>query len=136
MAGDIDVAWQNWETDFMSIMDQCVPKTTIPTKRNLSWLSKELAKFIRARKKMILTRLLCYFSQCFNQSVSPLTDDISMFDSINLLLCPEEFLCTEDKVLEMLVSLDTKKASGRDCISARMLKSTAPSIAYGITPLF
>ena len=36
----------------------------------------------------------------------------------------------------MLLSLDTKKANGRDGISARMLKSTAPSIAYGITLLF
>ena len=36
----------------------------------------------------------------------------------------------------MLLSLDTKKANGRDSISARMLKSTAPSIAYGITLLF
>ena len=72
------------------------------------------------------TLLNNYFSQCFNQSVSPLTDDdISMFDSINLLLCPEEFLCTEDEVLELLLSLDTKKANGRDGISARMLKSTA-----------
>ena len=76
------------------------------------------------------TLLNSYFSQCFNQSVSPLTDDdISMFDSTNPLLFPEEFLCTEDEVLEMLLSLDTKKANGRDGISARMLKSTAPSIA-------
>ena len=49
-----------------------------------------------------------YFSKCFNQSVSPLTDDdVSMFDSINLLLCPEELLHTEDEVLEMLLSVDT-----------------------------
>ena len=46
---DIDVAWQNWETKFMSIMDQCVPKTTLPAKKNLPWLSKELTKSIRAR---------------------------------------------------------------------------------------
>ena len=46
---DIDVAWQNWETKFMSIMNQCVLKTTIPTKKNLPWLLKELNKSIRAR---------------------------------------------------------------------------------------
>ena len=84
-----------------------------------------------------VTLLNSYFSQCFNQSVSPLTDnDISVFDSTNPFLCPEEFLCTEDEVLEMLLSLDTKKANGRDGISARMLKSTARSIAYSITLLF
>ena len=68
------------------------------------------------------TLLNSYFSQCFNQTVSPLTDDdISMFDSTNSFLCPEEFLCTEDEVLAMLLSLDTKKANGRDRISARIL---------------
>lgn len=54
-----------------------------------------------------------YFSQCFNWSVPPLTDDdLSTFGSINPLQCPEELLCTEDKVFEMLSSLDTKKANG------------------------
>ena len=70
-------------------------------------------------------------------SVSPLTDDdIAMFDSTNPLLCREEFLCTEDEVIEMLLSLDTKKANGQDGILARMLKSTAPSIVYSIALLF
>ena len=35
---DIDVDWQNWEIKFMSIMDQCVPKTTLPAKKYLPWL--------------------------------------------------------------------------------------------------
>ena len=55
-----------------------------------------------------------------------------MFDSINPLLCYEELLCTEGEVLEMLLSLDNKKANGWDSISARMLKSTALSIAYAV----
>jgi len=37
---------------------------------------------------------------------------------------------TEDQVFEMLSSLDVKKANGWDGISARMLKSTAGSIAH------
>ena len=189
---DIDVAWQNWEIKFMSIMDQCVPETTLPAKKYLPWLSKELTKSIhvkcakrtgasqhflsykrkrnevvklmkKAKRKFFqglntpnsknflkvatflskknssiptlknretvvendldkVTLLNRYFHQCFNQSVSPLTDNnISMFDSTNPLLCPEEFLCTEDEVLEMLLSLDTKKGNGWDSISARML---------------
>ena len=39
---DIDVAWQNWETKFMSIMDQCVPKTTLPAKRTYHGYQKSL----------------------------------------------------------------------------------------------
>jgi len=49
IANDIDVAWQNLEIEFMSIMDQCVPKATIPFKRNLPWLPKELTKSICGR---------------------------------------------------------------------------------------
>ena len=49
IADDTDVAWQNGVTEFMSIMDQCVPKTATPTKWNLPWLSKELTKSIHTR---------------------------------------------------------------------------------------
>ena len=72
-----------------------------------------------------------YYSQCFNQSVPPLKfndDDIIVFD-LNLLQCPEELLFSEEEVFEMLLSLDTKKANTWDGISARMLKSTVPSIS-------
>ena len=47
---DIDVDWRNWEIKFMSIMDQYVQKTTLPAKKYLPWLSKELTKSIRVRK--------------------------------------------------------------------------------------
>ena len=50
--------------------------------------------------------------------------------------CPQEFLCTEEEVIDLLLSLDTTKANGPDGISAIMLKSTAYSIAPRITNLF
>ena len=196
----------------MGVMHQCVPKSTLPAKKNLPWLSRELTTSIRSRnlaykrakrtgtpqhflsykqkrnkvvnllrkakrkffrglntvnsksfwkvakymtkknssipslkdggiavesdldKAALLNR---YFSKCFNQSVPPLNDeDILEFSSIDPLLCPEEFLCTEHEVFEMLSSLDIKKANGWDGISARMLRSTAASIAHGITLMF
>ena len=49
--------------------------------------------------------------------------------------CPEELLCIEDEILEMLLALETTKSSGPDGISATMLKQTAVSIAPGITKL-
>ena len=64
-------------------------------------------------------------------------EDIFNFSSCDSLVCPDEFLSSsEDQVFEMLSSLDVKKANGQDGISPRMLKSTAGSIAYGITLLF
>ena len=50
--------------------------------------------------------------------------------------CPQELLCNEDDVLELLLSLDVTKANRPDDISATMLKATAPTIAKGVMILF
>jgi len=39
--------------------------------------------------------------------------------------CPVDFMCTEEEVYNLLISLDTTKANGSDRISAKMLKETA-----------
>ncbi len=49
---------------------------------------------------------------------------------------PEEYLCNESQVLSLISSLDIKKATGSDGISARMLRETAHSIAGSLTTLF
>ena len=49
------VAWQNWETKLMSIMDQCVPKTTLPAK--LKNLPKRAYQIYLCHK---LSLQLCY----------------------------------------------------------------------------
>ena len=51
-------------------------------------------------------------------------------------MCPEDILCSEDEVYELLCSLDTTKGSGDDDISAIMLKATALSITSAVTQLF
>ena len=48
---------------------------------------------------------------------------------------PEELLCTESGVYDLVASLDVSKASGQDGISVRVLKATACSIAPSITKL-
>ena len=49
---------------------------------------------------------------------------------------PEEIFCTEEEVLDLLLTVDTSKATGSDGISGRMLKSTAHSIAPDLTEMF
>ena len=78
-----------------------------------------------------------FFSKCFNRALPPLgrTD----YEEIDLSItgeCPEDILCSEEEVEQMLLSLDTTKSSGSDGISAIMLKETAFSITPGITKLF
>ena len=82
------------------------------------------------------TMLNEFFSECFNQSLPPLTtEDVACFRT-RPDACPDELLCTEEEVLGLLTSLDTSKASGPDKISGRMLRSTANSIAPSVTKLF
>ena len=213
LPGDIDQAWEKWKRTFMSIMEEYIPQSTIPDKRNLPWLNIELTKSMRARnlayrkakrsnksthwnaykrkrnqvanqlkyakKKFfsslnpsnpksfwkatkVVTKkesripsliadngevisdtsskaemLNTFFSNCFNTCLPPLSvEDQDIYANANSADCPSEFLCTEDDVLDLLLSLDTTKANGPDGISALMLKATAPSIAKGVTILF
>ena len=70
--------------------------------------------------------------QCFNRSLPPLPSHSSWLDPTNF---PENLLCTEDAVLDLVTNLDASKATGPDDISARMLKETAPSIVFSLTKL-
>ena len=74
-----------------------------------------------------------FFHQCFNRSLPPLPSHSSWLDPTNF---PENLLCTEDAVSDLVTNLDASKATGPDDISARMLKETAPSIVYSLTKLF
>ena len=76
-----------------------------------------------------------FFSNCFNRLRAPLKDwsesDFNLPDDP-----PDELLCNEDTVCELLASLDISKSSGPDGISAKVLKHTALSIAPSVTQLF
>ena len=73
-----------------------------------------------------------YFSKCFNRS----QPSLQTTDCLNYPLaddCPDEMLCTESEVTELLMTLDIAKASGPDGISARMLRETAEHIPPSLT---
>ncbi len=69
-----------------------------------------------------------FFSSCFNASHPSLEIQSSSTSG-----CPDEILCAESGVGDLLASLDVSKSNGHDGISARMLKSTAYSIAPSLT---
>ena len=75
-----------------------------------------------------------YFSKCFNRS----QPSLQTTDCLNYPLaddCPDEILCTESEVTELLMTLDIAKASGPDDISARMLRETAEHISPSLTKI-
>ena len=209
MAMDIDQAWEYWQQKFLNIMEQCIPKGSLPRRKCAPWISKQIVSAIRKRntcyrraKQTGSTELLSkykhlrnkvvhmvkrgkrdylnnlksasskdfwkavknlngsqctiptlnhsgetatsdnekatmlnnFFSSCFNHSIPPISPSNGS-ERPNPIDCPPELLCTEDEVLELLCALDTSKANGPDNISAKMLKSTAVSIAPVLTKL-
>ena len=74
-----------------------------------------------------------FFVNCFNKSYPPIQSQVA---PPHLPLPPEEILCLESEVCDLLVALDPNKATGRDGISAKMLESTAYSIAPSLNKLF
>ena len=49
MTDDVSSSWHNWQREFLSIMDQCIPKRLLPPGRNLPWMSKNLKQAMRKR---------------------------------------------------------------------------------------
>lgn len=75
-----------------------------------------------------------YFHSCFNSVPPPLSEeDMASLDPTN---CPEEILCTEEEVFDLLIALDTSKSSSPNGISARMPKGIACSLAPVLAKLF
>ena len=46
-AMDIDQAWEFWQQKFLSIMEQCIPKGSLPKRKCAPWISKQIVSAIR-----------------------------------------------------------------------------------------
>ena len=49
---DVDRSWSNWKNAFLTIMEECIPKATLPPKRNRPWLTKKLIQAIKRRNAL------------------------------------------------------------------------------------
>ena len=49
---NVDDSWSNWSKQFLSIMDEWIPKRTLPKRKNLPWLTKRLISSIRKRNRL------------------------------------------------------------------------------------
>ena len=77
-----------------------------------------------------------FFSN-FNHSVPSFNvGDIRNLGSLDSSNFPEEFLCTETQVLDLIHSLNLTKHTGAGDISAKMLKATALSISKSLSNLY
>ena len=44
---DIQLTWSNWKKIFLDIMDECIPTSILPIRKNLPWLTKDFWKSIK-----------------------------------------------------------------------------------------
>ena len=50
---DVDSSWLNWQSKFLEIMEICIPKKVLPSKRrNLPWLTKRIVQAMRQRNAL------------------------------------------------------------------------------------
>ena len=52
LSRDIDQSWKQWHQQFMAIMAQSIPNTTIRTRRNLPWLNRSIVKSMKKRNQL------------------------------------------------------------------------------------
>jgi len=46
---DIESSWLSWKQEFLRVMDECIPSSTLPDHKNLPWLTKEIIQLICKR---------------------------------------------------------------------------------------
>ena len=46
---DMNLSWDRWYSNFMSIVEECIPKEVLPSRRNLQWLNKGIKIAMRKR---------------------------------------------------------------------------------------
>ena len=49
---DIERSWHNWKQVFLGIMEECIPCSTLPNRKNLPWLTKHIIQLIRKRNNL------------------------------------------------------------------------------------
>ena len=54
---DVDRSWSNWKNAFLTIMEECIPKATLPPKRNQPWLTTKLIQAIKRIKNAIAEKI-------------------------------------------------------------------------------
>ena len=46
---DIQTSWKRFKSAFLDVMEQCIPRSVLPTRNNRPWLTKEIIQLIRRR---------------------------------------------------------------------------------------
>ena len=88
---DIDLSALNWQSKFLEIMTQCIPKKQLNHRRKVPWITKSIVRLIRKRNALFLRakksnkpEALFKFKKLRNKVVRMLRDSkTSYFENLN-----------------------------------------------------
>ena len=76
---DVDVSWRNWQSTFLSVVNDCVPRKTLPHRKHVAWITPNILRAIKhqnsllkAYKRTSSLHKLSQYRQARNQIVSEL----------------------------------------------------------------
>ena len=49
---DVNLSWSKWKYSFLEVMDICIPKSYLPKRHNLPWLTKSLIQLIKKKNHL------------------------------------------------------------------------------------
>ena len=89
---NIHLTWSNWRKVFLDIMDECIPTSRLPNRKNLPWFTKDIIQLMRKRNNLFKIAKdlndpndLQQFKAIRNKVVSKIRSSIqSFFSSLNL----------------------------------------------------
>ena len=51
---DVHVSWKNWQSAFLNVMSECVPREVLPRKKHLPWITPSIHRAIKRRNSFRL----------------------------------------------------------------------------------
>ena len=72
VAYDIQKSWKRFKSAFMDVMEQCIPRSVLPARKNLPWLTKEIIQFFRKAHRSGNTEDHLKFRHARNRDVAEL----------------------------------------------------------------
>ena len=57
--GDPSTSWNNWCNAFLDVMHKSIPNASLPSRRNLPWLSKRIIQLMRKRNTLFRRSKVC-----------------------------------------------------------------------------
>ena len=51
-SSNVNICWSNWKARFLEVMVECIPQSTLRSRRNLPWLTKSITQAIQWRSAL------------------------------------------------------------------------------------